>query len=134
MMDVNWLAILAAGIINMIVGSLWYSPLLFLKPWMATLPKKDKENKNVNMGKIYGIMFVGALVMAYVMAMFTKVSNTTMIDTGALLGFWIWLGFVVPVQLGGVLFEERPWKWFAITAGYYLVVLILIGALLSVWK
>lgn len=133
-MDVNWLAILAAGIINMIVGSLWYSPLLFLKPWMATLPKKDKENKNVNMGKIYGIMFVGALVMAYVMAMFTKVSNTTMIDTGALLGFWIWLGFVVPVQLGGVLFEERPWKWFAITAGYYLVVLILIGALLSVWK
>jgi hypothetical protein len=134
MMDVNWLAVLAAGVINMIIGSLWYSPLLFLKPWMATLPKKEKENKNINMGKIYGIMFVGALIMAYVMAMFTKIANTTLLDTGAMLGFWIWLGFVTPVQLGGVLFEEKTWKWFIITAGYYLVVLVLIGALLSVWR
>lgn len=133
-MDVNWLAVLAAGVINMIIGSLWYSPLLFLKPWMATLPKKEKENKNINMGKIYGIMFVGALIMAYVMAMFTKIANTTLLDTGAMLGFWIWLGFVTPVQLGGVLFEEKTWKWFIITAGYYLVVLVLIGALLSVWR
>lgn len=134
MMDVNWVAIFVAAVINMIVGSLWYSPLMFLKPWMATLPKKSEEKKNVNMGKIYGMMFVGALIMAYVMSMFVNVTNSTMVDTGVMLGFWIWLGFVAPVQLGGVLFEERPWKWFTITAGYYLVVLILIGVLLSIWR
>lgn len=134
MMDVNWIAIIAAAVINMIVGSLWYSPVMFLKPWMATLHKKEGSNKDVNMGKIYGMMFVGALIMAYVMAMVVKVTNTTMLDMGAMIGFWMWLGFVAPVNLAGVLFEEKPWKWFSITTGYYLVILILEGALLAVWR
>lgn len=133
MMEVNWLAVVAAAVINMIVGSVWYSPLLFVKPWLATLDKK-LDPKNVDMGKTYGMMFLGAVIMAYVMAMLINVTNTTMLDMGAMLGFWIWLGFVAPVHLGGVLFEQKPWKWFAISAGYYLVVLMLEGALLAVWR
>lgn len=137
-MDVNWLAVLAAGVINMIVGSLWYSPLLFAKPWMESLGLSDKKleemKKQVNMGQTYGMMFVGALVMGYVMAVLVRMTNTTMLDTGALLGFWVWLGFVAPVMLGGVLFEQKPLKWYFVSTGYYLVVLVLIGALLAVWR
>jgi hypothetical protein len=33
LVDVNYLAILACGILFMIVGALWYSPLLFGKPY-----------------------------------------------------------------------------------------------------
>jgi len=41
MHHLNWLAILVAAISTMVVGFLWYSPLLFAKAWMremATIP------------------------------------------------------------------------------------------------
>lgn len=137
-MDVNWVAVLVGGVINMVVGALWYSPLLFAKPWMESLGLSDKKleemKKQTNMGKTYGIMFVGALIMAYVMAMLVQVTNTTMLDTGAMLGFWMWLGFIAPTMLAGVLFEQKPLKWYFVSSGYYLVVLVLVGALLAVWR
>jgi len=32
--EVNYVAILIAGAISMAVGFLWYSPLMFAKPWI----------------------------------------------------------------------------------------------------
>lgn len=133
MFEVNWLAVLAAGVINMIVGSLWYSPLMFLKPWMETLHKKP-EMKNANMGMIYGQMFISTLIIGYVMAMLTKLLHITTIDMGILLGFWIWLGFIATAGYNYVLFEQKPIKGYLINVGYYLVVLVLIGAMMAVWK
>ena len=139
MMQVNWLAILAAGIINMVIGSLWYSPVMFANPWMQSLGwTREKieqlKKKQKGMGMQYGIMFIGALFMGYVMSMLTKATNTTTLDMGAGLGFWVWLGMIVPVVLPGVLFEQKPWKWYVINVGYYLVVLVIIGALMAVWR
>lgn len=137
-MDVNLVAVLAAGVVNMIIGSLWYSPVMFAKPWMESLGLSDKKleemKKGTNMGQTYGSMFVGALVMGYVLAMLVKVTNTSLLDTGAMLGFWVWLGFVAPVLLGGVLFEQKPMKWYFVSTGYYLVVLLITGAMLAVWR
>jgi hypothetical protein len=31
----NWLAIIIATVVNMVLGSLWFSPVLFQKRWMA---------------------------------------------------------------------------------------------------
>jgi hypothetical protein len=32
-MDINWLAVLAAAAASFLLGGLWYSPILFAKPW-----------------------------------------------------------------------------------------------------
>ena len=32
--DINWWAVLAAAVINMVIGAIWYSPSGFGKPWM----------------------------------------------------------------------------------------------------
>jgi hypothetical protein len=37
MHSLNWLAILVAAISTMVVGFLWYSPLLFAKAWMREM-------------------------------------------------------------------------------------------------
>jgi hypothetical protein len=34
MMHVNYLAVLLAAVAVFVLGWLWYSPLLFLRPWM----------------------------------------------------------------------------------------------------
>lgn len=36
---VNWLGVDAAKLAAMAVGSLWYSPLMFMKRWQAELGK-----------------------------------------------------------------------------------------------
>jgi hypothetical protein len=37
MHSLNWLAILVAAISTMVVGFLWYSPVLFAKAWMREM-------------------------------------------------------------------------------------------------
>jgi hypothetical protein len=42
-------------------------------------------------------------------------------------GIFTWLGFFVPNLLQGVAWEKRSWKLFAIDAGYYLTLMLLIA-------
>ena len=45
--DINYLAVFVAAIINMIIGSFWYSPLLFAKPWMRALNLDQKKMQDM---------------------------------------------------------------------------------------
>ena len=40
---VNYMTVLAAAVASMAVGLLWYSPLLFGKPWMKLMGLTDKK-------------------------------------------------------------------------------------------
>lgn len=40
---INWLGVAAAVIAAMAVGSLWYSPLLFMKRWIAEIGKTPEQ-------------------------------------------------------------------------------------------
>jgi Protein of unknown function (DUF1761) len=137
---INYLAVLAAAIANMVIGSIWYGPL-FGKIWMqlsGITPEKIDASKAKGMGKSYSIAFVGSLVMSYVLAhalvfagAYFKMSG---MPAGLMSGFWNWLGFVAPVTLGAVLWEGKPWKLWVLMNGYYLVSLLIMGLILSVWK
>jgi hypothetical protein len=37
--SINWLAVIASVIASIIIGSIWYHPSVFYKPWLATLGK-----------------------------------------------------------------------------------------------
>ena len=70
MPDVNWLAILLCGISSMVLGAIWYSPLLFAKRWMAGAKLSEADLAGANMGLIYGTAFLLSLIAAAVFAMF----------------------------------------------------------------
>jgi hypothetical protein len=135
--DVNYLAVLASGIIAMVIGFLWYSPALFGNAWMKlngfTKEKMDKAMKE-GMAKTYGIMFVSALVMSYVLAHVIAFAGGETVMDGLQGGIWVWLGFVATTMLNGVLFGSKPLKLYLIDVGYYLVLLMVIGAVLAVWR
>ncbi len=134
--NVNWISIVVAAIINMAVGFVWYSPMLFGKQWMkyVGMSEKDVQAAKKGMSSAYGIMAVGALIMAFVLSKFVSMAGTMTATSGAMIGFWAWLGFVATSVVGGVLFEKKPWGWYYITAGFSLVVLVINGALLAVWR
>ncbi len=134
---VNYLSVIVAAVASMVTGSLWYGPV-FGKPWMKEMglskAKIDAEKKQ-GMEMSYGLMFVGSLVMAWVLAHAIEFAGTYMgsvdVSAGLMAGFFNWLGFVAPVTLGSVLWEGKSWKLWQINNGYYLVTLLLMGAVIG---
>ncbi len=138
---INYLAVLACAVSAMVLGFLWYGPL-FGKAWMKEMgmnmpsPEEMKAMQK-KMTKSYILMFIGALVMAYVLAhnvvMGSAFFDMQGVGIGLQAGFWNWLGIAAPVLMGAVLWEKKTRKWFMITAGYYLVLMLIMGALLGGW-
>jgi len=124
-MEINYLRVFLAAFSSMILGSLWYGPI-FGKPWMKMMGMSKEGMKGFkpsDMAKLYGIQFIGSIVMAFVLSQLPNVSL-----------FLIWAGFVAPVTLTSVLWEGKPWKLWLLNNGYFLVLLYQMSYILSLWK
>jgi hypothetical protein len=135
----NLLAVLVAAISTMVVGFVWYSPILFAKPWMREMGyDPDDKAKVQQMQKSAGLAYFGSflagLVSAFVLALFLHQFQVQSLQVGLLVGSHVWLGFVATVQLTGVLFMKQSLKLFAINTGYQLVCYLVMGAILAVWR
>jgi hypothetical protein len=139
MHSLNWVAILVAAISTMVVGFLWYSPLLFAKPWMREMgydpnDKAKTEEMKKSAGKAYGGSFVASLISAFTLALILHGLRAEDLHFGIMASFHIWLGFVATVQFTGALFMKQSMKLFAINTGYQLVCYLVMGVILTVWK
>ncbi len=139
MVPVNYLAVLASAVLSMVIGSIWFGPL-FGKQWMKLMGMNKESMKGMksgDMAKLYGIQFVGSLVMAFVLAhalvFAAAYLYVTGISAGLQAGFWNWAGFVAPVTLTAVLWEGKSWKLWLLNNAYYLVLLCSMGVLLALW-
>jgi hypothetical protein len=135
---INPWAVLVASVATMIMGFLWYSPLLFARPWMRLMGyDPDDKAKLAEMrqgaGKLYSITFVATVVSAVVLAKIIDLTSVVTILYGMKVGFGIWLGFVATVQLTSALFTKQPTKLFLINTGYQLVCYVVMGAILAKW-
>jgi hypothetical protein len=134
----NYWAILVSGIASMVLGALWYSPVLFAKPWMKLVGKTkeeiNQEMKTRSMPALYIAQFIAALVVAYVLAYFVAYLGARTAWDGIIVGVWAAVGFVLATSFGNYLFENRSMKLFWINNGYILVYLIVAGAILAGWK
>jgi hypothetical protein len=137
--SINYLAILAASIGAMVVGFLWYSPILFGKQWakLKGYTEEYLKTEQKKMGKLYGLSFLATLLMAYMLSHVMVLSNAFygygMLQTGLTSAFFMWLGFVMPIQLTSQLFGEKKWKLFCIDTGYQLASLIVMGAVIGLF-
>ena len=130
--QLNLFAVVAAAVSSFVIGGLWYSPLLFQRAWMAANNFKDSDLQNANMAMIFGVSFIFALVMALNLAMFLNAPDTTLswgATAGGLTAIWVALG------IGTVaLFERRPWSYTVVNGGYWLVALVVMGAIIGGWR
>lgn len=132
----NLLAVLVAGIINMAIGFFWYGNMLFAKQWMKlnNIDPKAMKNANKQMGKMYTMMFVSALVSGFILGWFDLKLGANSITRGAMIGLMAWLGFTATSQFAMWIFSGKKVQAFYIDAGYYLVVYLINGALLALWR
>jgi hypothetical protein len=132
--SVNHWAILVAALIQWLLGALWYSPVLFARPWMAMIgvtPNPDKR-KSIVWGMLSSL--IGDIILSFILWHIIFWSGAVTWKAGAFVGCIVWLGFFAAPNFAQGIYESRPFKLFAINNGYWLVCLFVTGALLAVWR
>jgi Protein of unknown function (DUF1761) len=132
--SLNYLAILVSGLLLWFLGAIWYSPVVFAKPWMEILGIKKGESKQS--GLILGMVasFIGDVVLSFILAHIIFWANATGFANGCVLGVLVWIGFIAAPNLPQGIYERRPFKLFAINSVYWLVGLFIVGGLLAAWR
>ena len=136
--NLNLLAVFVAAISTMIVGFVWYSPILFAKPWMREMGYDPNDKAKVqemqkSAGPAYMASLVASIVSAFILALFFHEMHVQSLTIALLVAFHVWLGFVATVQLTGVLFMRQSMKLFAINTGYQLACYLVMGAIIGWW-
>ena len=134
--DVNWLAILVAAIAAFALGALWYSRSLFGRQWMAAHGYTPEQLASLqsSMGKTYAFSFVTYVIMAMVIALLVGLAGGVSAAQGIVLAVLAWLGFGFTIGLNTNLFSDKPAAAFMIDAGYQLIHVIIMGAIIGAWR
>jgi len=133
MPHINWLAVVTAAVSTFLLGGVWYSKLMFGPAWMAANNLHEADLAKSSMGKIFGLSFLFALVMAANLASFLAEPKTTA-SWGATAGFLAGFGWVALGIATIALFERRSWKYIAINGGYMTVSFVMMGLILGAWR
>ncbi|HLE96698.1 MAG TPA: DUF1761 domain-containing protein [Candidatus Thermoplasmatota archaeon] len=146
--DLNWLAIGLSFLAMLVLGFVWYAPWFPTgKIWLrhmgldpSNMPKAPAGQMAVSLV----LMALGSFFMMFVFAHTNMVYEDAFRNTatGGTAGFelrlgdtltgafFTWLGFIVPLNLNAVAFENKPWSLFFVNAGFYLVGLLVAATLL----
>lgn len=135
-LHINIWAVLVAALVTFAIGALWYSHLLFAKPWIKAhgyTPEKLKTMQT-GAGRAYGVSLLCYLVMAAVLAVLVNLAGLHSLVGGVKLGILCWLGFAATIGLTAHMFSEKTLAAYLIDAGYQLVYLVVMGGLLEAWR
>lgn len=130
---INWLAVIVAAIIRLAVGAVWYSPVGFGPVWQKTVGM-TQDQVMAAMPRAIAVDAIGSLIMAVILLHAVVYAGADNLLLGGTVGALNWLGFVAVVLVATNVYEQRPMRSAYISAGFNLVALILMGALLAVWR
>jgi hypothetical protein len=162
-MDFNFYAILAATLVSLLVGFVWYNPKVFGTIWMNETGMTEEKAQQGNMLKIFGLTIVYSFLISFMLsgmvihqfgamgmiggdpskidpassyfAFMTEYGNAfRSFQHGALHGFITGLLFVLPITAINGLFDHKSWKLILVTGGYWVVTLTIMGAIICGWK
>jgi len=128
-MSINLWAVLAAAVSSFVLGGLWYSPMLFLKPWNKAMGRSEDDNGHP--ARVFGLGFVYALVAAIVFAML--LGPTPVLSEAWKAGLLVGFGFVAMSFGINYQFANRPIVAWLIDGGYHTGQFVLYGVILGLW-
>jgi len=135
MEKINILSLVIATLIPMIMGFVYYHKALFGNAWMASVGLTEEKIKEANMGVTMGVSLVMSFLIAFFMVGFCNGEGQEGVyDTyghGAAHGVIISLFFVIPIFITNGLFEQKSWTNMLINAGYWLITLAIMGAVVD---
>ena len=120
----------AAVVVAWLIAALWYSPLLFIRPW-AAMSGVDGATFNAGLPRAIAIDLISFAVMALILDQALRAWGALTVVPAVLCTFLLWLGFVAVTLLHSVTYEHRLVGYYAINAGYRLVSMTAMAVVLT---
>jgi hypothetical protein len=132
-MRINYWAVGVAALIHFMMGAVWFT--ILMNPWLAGIEKTQEQlMRESSPWMPYVIGFVGNLIMAYFLAWLLAKTGEYSAASGIKYGALVGLAIVCTAMGTEMAFEARSLQSFLINAGYPLVGLMIMGAVIGAWK
>jgi hypothetical protein len=116
---------------------LYWPALVFMNSWLAGIGRTMEwlmSQPHITAPLQYGVALLCSFVTAAVLSVSIQASGEQTLFRGIKVGAVVWLGFVATTFAKDYIFEIRPLSLYAINAGYCLIDLVLMGAIVGAWK
>jgi hypothetical protein len=135
--QLNWLAVIVAGVIYFVLGALWYHNALFGRPWQRAIGWDPSTQPEPQVNPLtYVVPGLAYLVMAVATGMIAKATGTDTLGEGIVLGLIIGVGYALTASLVAAFFTPQtpaPMTLFAITGAYNLIGFLIMAVIISIW-
>lgn len=129
----NYLAVVAAWLVNVVIGAYWYSPAGFGKKWSKYTGVDMMKMKPEEATKTISFVAVSGAVQALTLAIvLNSIDPRTLLD-GLLIGWLLWFGLVAATTVGNTLYQRQGWGLIALNSAYFLVVMSINSFILTAW-
>lgn len=132
--SLNYVAIIVATLINVVLGAWWYSPAGMGKKWSKMTDIDMMKSPKQETQRAIMAVFVGAIVQAVVLAVVIKSLGASTALQGAKIGLALWAGFVAATSIGDALYSRRGWGFWWLNASFFLIVMLVNSVIIAVWK
>jgi len=131
--NINWLAVLVAGVAYFALGALWYSGL-FGKAWirLSGVNVNDPDAKK-GVGAIMFTSFILMIIASIGLALVISKIGTYTWMTGVKVGLIAGICFSATGISISYLYEKKPFGLHLINGGYNTIGCIIAGIIISVW-
>jgi hypothetical protein len=130
MPEVDVLAVLVAGVAAFALGGAYYA---VLGEQLATVSEAAAAAEQPP-SWTFAVELLRGLVVAAVVAGLASQGEIDSFAGGVCLGLALWVGFPLMLWVGAVMHERSPVKLAAIHAGDWLLKLVVVAVVVSVWQ
>lgn len=153
--------LIASTLVPMVIGFMWYNEKTFGKIWMQETGMTREKAQSANMIKTFGLTILFSLMVSTMLyqivihqnslaslvmgdnspetlqwlkdAMSKYGNNFRTFRHGMVHGFMTGLFLILPAVGVSSQFEMKSWKYILITAGYWIVSMMLMGGIICQW-
>jgi len=130
--NVNVWAVLLAAFVYLIIGSLWYSPLLLGNAWMKLIGFTEEDFKSSKpIWMIMLITYIFAFLAAFSLSMFLGPESDAAF--GAIAGALVAVFWITTSKASNVLYENQSVKLWLLHAGFDFLAYVAMGAIVGGW-
>ncbi len=131
--DLNWVAVIVAGLAYFVLGAVWYTNALFGRQYRTALGVDPAVQAQPD-PMLLVTNFVGWMVAAVAMGLIAVSVGADSVLDGIVLGLVVSVGLILTQLVVNATYEGRGTAILKVNAPYMIIGYVLMGAILAVWR
>ncbi|MBD3243459.1 MAG: DUF1761 family protein [Chitinivibrionales bacterium] len=130
----NACAVIAAVVSTMIIGALWYSPVLFGNLWLKLIGKRPEDVGQADANASMALSIIPAIVSVASLVLLLSFTRAATLLDAVVVASVAAVGFVGMSAFNLVLFEGRSVGLTLLNVGYSFVSLNVAAVIVTLWR